>query len=321
MSTTIDQRVVEMKFDNASFEKNVATSMSTLDKLKQSLNLEGAAKGLEGINDAAGKVDMLGLSNAVETVHAKFSALQVIAVTALVNITNSAIETGKQLIASLSVDQITAGWEKFTNKTQSVGTLISQGYNLDTVNEQLARLNWYTDETSYNFTDMVSNIAKFTASGQDLETSVTAMEGIANWAALSGQNATTASNAMYQLAQAMSAGYMRLEDYKSIQNASMDTAEFRQKCLDAAVALGTLKENSDGTYKSLVDGADASSFSLSSFTTNLTKGCWLTSDVMMEVFNTYSGAVDQIYEYAEEKGITASEAIAELGDSVVMSLG
>lgn len=316
MSTTIDQRVVEMKFDNASFEKNVATSMSTLEKLKKSLNLEGASKGLEGVSEAAKNCDMSGLSSAVETVKVKFSAFEVIALTALVNITNSAISAGEQLIKSLSVDNIAAGWDKFGQKTQAVGTLISQGYDLEKVTDQLERLNWYTDETSYNFTDMVANIAKFTASGQDLETSVTAMEGIANWAALSGQNATTASQAMYQLAQAMSAGYMRLEDYKSIQNASMDTAEFRQKCLDAAVALGTLKENADGTYSSLVDGADSTAFSLSSFTTNLTKGCWLTSDVMMEVFNTYSGAVDQIYEYAEEKGITASEAIAELGDSV-----
>ncbi|MCC8112267.1 MAG: hypothetical protein LIO74_12015 [Ruminococcus sp.] len=163
---------------------------------------------------------------------------------------------------------------------------------------------------------MVANIAKFTASGQDLETSVTAMEGIANWAALSGQNATTASNAMYQLAQAMSAGYMRLEDYKSVQNASMDTEEFRQKCIDAGVALGTLQENSDGTYTSIVDGATESTFSLSSFTTSLTEDAWLTSDVMMEVFNNYLNAVDQIYEYSEEKGITASEAIEELGDEV-----
>lgn len=314
MSTTVDNRVVEMQFNNSQFESNVKTSLNTIEKLKESLNFSGVANSFDSITSSSEKVDMSGLSSAVENVRVKFSALEVIAVTALANVTNSAIETGKQLISSLSVDNIADGWEKFANKTQSVGTLISQGFDLDSVTEQLERLNWYTDETSYNFTDMVANIAKFTASGRDLETSVTAMEGIANWAALSGQNATTASQAMYQLAQAMSAGYMRLEDYKSIQNASMDTAEFRQKCLDAAVALGTLQDNLDGTYTSLVNGGDA--FSLSQFTTNLTKGAWLTSDVMMEVFNEYSSAVDQIYDYAEEKGITASEAIEELGDSV-----
>mgnify|MGYP004641757199 CR=1 FL=1 len=312
MSKTVDERVVEMRFDNKQFEAGVSTSLSTLNKLKKSLDMKGATNGFENLEKAANKVNMTGLGNAVETVKMRFSALEVIAVTALANITNSAINTGKNLVASLSVDQISEGWEKFANKTTSVATLISQGYDLDTVNAQLGRLNWFTDETSYNFTDMVANIAKFTASGKGLKESVTAMEGIANWAALSGQNANTASRAMYQLAQAMSAGYMRLEDYKSIQNASMDTEEFRQKCLDAAVALGTLKKNADNTYSTL----NGKTFNLSQFTTELTEGAWMTSDVMMKVFNDYSAAVDQIYEYAKEKGITASQAIEELGGSI-----
>lgn len=314
MSTTIDERVVEMRFDNKQFEENVKTSLSTLDKLKQGLNLDGAAKGLDGLGVAAKKCDFSTLSSSVETVQAKFSAMEVVAMTALSNITNSAMNAGKQLLSSLTVDQISAGWEKFGNKTTSVGTLVSQGYDIDTVNEQLERLNWFTDETSYNFTDMVSNIAKFTASGQNLKTSVTALEGIANWAALSGQNARTASNAMYQLSQAMGSGIMRKEDYKSIQNASMDTDEFRQKALDAGVALGTLKQNLDGTYTSLVNNQGA--FTKSQFADHLTQDAWFTSDVMMKVFNDYSAAVDQIYEYAEEKGITASQAIEELGMEV-----
>lgn len=314
MSTTIDERVVEMRFDNKHFESNVATSMSTLEKLKQKLNLSGATKGLEDINSAAGKVNMSGLGSGVDAVKAKFSALDVVAVTALVNITNKAVDAGEKLVKSLSVDQITAGWEKFGNKTTSVATLVAQGNAIEDVNAQLDLLNWYTDETSYNFTDMVSNIAKFTATGQDLETSVTAMEGIANWAALSGQNASTASRAMYQLSQAMGAGVMRLEDYKSIQNASMDTEEFRQKCLDAAVALGTLQDNGDGTYQSLVDGASDTSFTISQFARNLTDGMWLTSDVMMEVFNNYSSAVSGIYEATETTGKLASEIIDEVHD-------
>jgi tape measure domain-containing protein len=318
MSKQIDERVVSMRFDNAQFEKNVSTSISTLDKLKKSLNLEGASKGLENINSEVKRVDVSPLSNGLETVKVKFSALEVMAVTALSNITNSAINAGTQLVKSISVDQISAGWSKYGSKTTSVATLVAQGNDLEKVNEQLDRLNWFTDETSYNFTDMVSNIAKFTASGKGLDESVTAMEGIANWAALSGQNATTASHAMYQLSQAMGAGVMRLEDYKSIQNASMDTEEFRQKCLDAGVALGTLKKNADGTYESLQATSDkgGEAFNISQFATKLTDGAWLTSDVMMKVFGDYSAAVDQIYDYAEEKGITASQAIEELGDEV-----
>lgn len=312
MSTTIDEKVVEMRFDNKQFESNVATSMSTLEKLKKKLNLSGASKGLEELNSAAKRVDMSGLEGAVDSVKARFSALDVVAVTALANITNSAVNAGKRLVASLSVDQVAAGWQKFADKTTSVATLVAQGNAIEDVNDQLDRLNWFTDETSYNFTDMVSNIAKFTATGKGLEESVTAMEGIATWAALSGQNAMTASRAMYQLSQAMGSGIMRKEDYKSIQNASMDTEEFRQKCLDAGVALGTLKDNGDGTYTSLAKGANATSFSISQFADHLTEDVWLTSDVMMQVFNEYSSAVSSIYEASEEKGMLASEVIDEI---------
>jgi tape measure domain-containing protein len=161
---------------------------------------------------------------------------------------------------------------------------------------------------------MVGNIGKFTAAGQGLEDSVTAMEGIANWAAMSGQNAQAASHAMYQLSQAMGAGVMRKEDYKSIQNVSMDTVEFRQHALDAAVALGTLKKTGEDTYKSLVAGKKE--FTIDQFAEHLTQDAWFTSDVMMAVFKDYSAAVDQIYEYSEEKGITASEAMEELGGQV-----
>lgn len=314
MSSSIDQRIVEMQFDNAQFEKGISTSLKSIDNLEKGLKLDGASKGLESVSKAANSMDFSGLQGGIYAVQQKFSALEVIGITALQRITNAAISTGESLIKSLSIDQISAGFAKFGSKTSSVATLVAQGNELERVNEQLNRLNWFTDETSYNFTDMVANIAKFTASGKGLEESVTAMEGIANWAALSGQNATTASRAMYQLSQAMGAGIMRKEDYKSIQNASMDTDEFRQKCLDAGVALGKLKKNADDTYTSLVN--NKGSFTKSQFAEHLTEDAWFTSDVMMSVFQTYSSAVDQIYDYAEEKGITASQAISELGDKV-----
>ena len=314
MSKTIDEKVVEMRFDNSQFERNVATSMSTIDKLKRSLKFDGISKGIEDISDSANRIDFSGFSNAIDSVQMKFSALEVMAVTALANITNSAVNAGLKLAKSLTIDPISTGWSKYNTKNQSVATMVAQGYDIETVNSQLERLNWFTDETSYDFTQMVANIAKFTATGKDLDESVMAMEGIANWAALSGQNANTASHAMYQLSQAMGAGVMRLEDYKSIQNVSMDTDEFRQKALDAAVALGTLKKNADGTYSSLV--GKANNFTKSQFATSLTQGAWFTSDVMMSVFQDYSKAVDQIYDYATEKGITASQAIKELNGQI-----
>lgn len=313
MSRDIEQRVVQMEFENESFEKKASQSTKTLEKLDEKLQFKNGRKSFDDVQKAAEETNFKSFITAADTVTSKLSNLGIVGVTALQNITNKAVDAGTKLVKSLSIDQITAGWNKMDEITKSTGTLISQGYDMSEVEAQLDRLNWFTDETSYNLTDMVSNISKFTATGKDLKDSTTAMEGIALWAALSGQNASTASRAMYQLAQALGAGYMRLEDYKSIQNASMDTDEFRQKTIEAAIALGTLQDNLDGTYTAIETGT---TFTKSNFAQSLTEGAWFTSDVMMKVFNDYSAAVDQIYDYANEKGITASEAIEELGGSV-----
>lgn len=318
MSTTVDERVVSMQFDNADFEKGVQQTLNSLNTLNKNIEKNAANnvdsfKGLSnGLNDVENSIHK-GILPAMDTMQNKFSILGTISDQVLRNMTNTAMSAGRKLIKSLSVDQISSGWEKFGDKTTSVATLVAQGNDLKTVNKELDRLNWFTDETSYNFTDMVSNIAKFTASGKDLNESVTAMEGIANWAAKSGQNAMTASRAMYQISQAIGAGIMRKEDYKSIQNASMDTDEFRQKCLDAGVALGTLKKTADGTYQSLMTKAD--SFTKTQFADHLTQDAWLTSDVMMKVFEDYSNAVNKIYEVTSEKGMLASDVIDEIHET------
>lgn len=312
MSSSIDQRIVEMQFDNKEFESGIQTSLKSIKKLENNLQLKDSAKGFENLSKAANNVSFDGLTTGVMAVQQKFSAMEIVAITALQNIVNRAMAAGESLVKSLSLDQISAGFEKFSSKTTSVATLVAQGYNIDEVSAQLDRLNTFTDETSYNFTDMVANIAKFTATGKSLNESVTAMEGIANWAAMSGQNAQTASRAMYQLAQAMGAGVMRLEDYKSIQNASMDTDEFRRKCIDAAISLGTLKDNGNDTYSVVSKGAKATAFNVSQFTTQLTDGAWLTSDVMMSVFNDYSKAVTEIVDASNEKSMTVSQIIEEI---------
>ena len=300
MSNVVDERVVEMTFDNSRFEKNVETSLKTIEKLDKSLEFQNAGKGLNELDRAVSKIDFSPFANAVESISDKFSALEVVATTALFRITNHIMAAGEQLLKSLTVDNISAGWAKFAEITTAEGTLVSQGYSQEDVSSQLERLNWYTDETSYNLTDMVSNISKFTASGKDLESSVTAMEGIANWSAMAGQNVTTASRAMYQISQAMGAGVMRKEDWRSIQNANMDTKEFREHAIEAAVALGTLRKEANGTYTSLVsEGKTAVNFTRDQFADSLTQGRWFTSDVMMRVFNEYSSAVNGVYKATE----------------------
>lgn len=303
MSNEVDKRVVQMEFDNKRFEKNVKTTKKSLDELNQSLQMKDADKGLE-------------------KVRVSFSALEVAAATAIANISNKIINLGERLIKSLSVDNIFSGWQKYGDKTVSVATLLAQKIKvagkeiddetkkLEAVNEQLDLLNWFSDETSYSFNDMVSNVGKFTAAGQDLDTSVKAMQGIATWAALSGQNATKASQAMYQLAQALGAGSVKLMDWKSIQNYNMDTEEFRATILDTAVAMGELTKTGDEFVTKT-----GKKFTQAQFTSFLSEG-WFTSDVLIKGLNKYSAAVDQIYEISIKEGITASEVIEEYGDQL-----
>ena len=210
MSKTVDERVVEMRFDNAQFEKNVQTSMSTLDKLKQKLNLSGAAKGLDQVNASAKKVDMSGLGSGVESVSAKFSALQVMGVTALANITNQAVNAGERIVSALTLDPVKDGFTEYETQMNAVQTILAntqkEGTNVKIVNKYLDELNTYADKTIYNFTEMTRNIGTFTAAGVKLDTSVSSIKGIANLAAVSGSNSQQASTAMYQLSQAIIPG-------------------------------------------------------------------------------------------------------------------
>lgn len=318
MSTTVDQRVVEMKFDNQQFESGVRESMSTLDKLKQALNFNKTATGLENISKEVAKVDMSGLASATEEVSKKFSALEVIAITTLVNITNSAVNAGKSLIKSMSIDQLTAGWTKFEQKTTAVQTILSatrmqfddEAKQLAVVNAKLKELNWFTDETSYNFTDMVSNIGKFTSAGVDLDTAAKSMQGIATWAAMSGANAVTASRAMYNLAQAIGVGYVKLIDWKTIENCNMATMEFKQTVLETAVELGTLKKEADGVYKTVAKGTKVTA---EAFSESLSEG-WFTNNVLTASLNVYEKATDKLHEMADKYNLTATEILGAFDD-------
>ena len=291
MSTTIDQRVVEMRFDNKHFESNVSTTMSTLDKLKQSLHLTGASKGLEEINSAANKVNMSGLSGAIDTVQAKFSALQVMGVTALANITNSAVNAGKRLVSSLTIEPITTGFNEYELKMDSVKTIMaSTGESIDTVNKYLEELNTYSDQTIYSFSDMTENIGKFTNAGVKLEDAVLAIKGISNEAAVSGANANEASRAMYNFAQALSAGHVKLVDWKSIELANMATVEFKNLLLESAVAAGTLTKSADGMYKTLEGKTLSATYNFN----ETLQDEWMTTEVLVNTLKDYADETTDI---------------------------
>lgn len=286
MSETIDSKVVEMRFDNKDFEANTRTTISTLDKLKAKLHFPGASKGLEEIGQTAKRVDFSGMSSGIQTVQMKFSALQVMGITALQNITNAAISAGKQLTDAITIDPVKDGFAEYETQMNSVQTILAntqkEGTNVQTVNKALDELNTYADKTIYNFTEMTRNIGTFTAAGVKLDASVSAIKGIANLAAVSGSNSQQASTAMYQLSQALAAGKVQLMDWNSVVNAGMGGQVFQ----DALIR----------TSEHLQTGAKAAIEAKGSFRESL-QDEWLTTEVLTQTLDQFATAADTQEEY------------------------
>lgn len=304
MSKTVDERVVKMQFDNQQFEQGVKTTMSSLEKFKQALKLDGATKGLENVDAAAKKVNMSGLGDSIEAVRLKFSALEVIGVTALSNITNEALNAGKKVVKAFTIDPVKSGFQEYETQINSVQTILantsSKGTTLDQVNNALDELNHYADLTIYNFTEMTRNIGTFTAAGVDLDTSVQAIKGIANLAAVSGSTSQQASTAMYQLSQALAAGTVKLQDWNSVVNAGMGGQVFQDALKETArvhgIAIDEMIEK-EGSFRE-----------------TLSKG-WLSSEVLTETLSKFTGDLSE----AELKNIGYTDeqikAIMKMGQT------
>ena len=303
MSEVIDNRVLEMRFDNRQFESGVATTLSTLDKLKQKLNLSGASKGLEDVGMAAKGIDLSGLGAGIQTVQAKFSALGVMGATVLVNLTNQAYSAGKKISSALTLQPLKDGFAEYETQMDAVQTILANtqkdGTNIAQVNAALDELNTYADKTIYNFTQMTRNIGTFTAAGVKLDTSVKSIQGIANLAAVSGSTSQQASTAMYQLSQAIAAGSVKLQDWNSVVNAGMGGQVFQ----DALIR----------TSEHLQTGAKAAIAAKGSFRESLQEG-WITTEVLTQTLEQLSTAADTTEEYEAavkkfvDQGYTQEEA-------------
>lgn len=321
---TVDERVLEMRFDNKQFESGVKQSMSTLEKFEDSLNLTGATKGFEEVNKAANRLDFSGIGNAISAAGQKFSMFEMIAQGALLRIGAKVGDIVADLMGhltttDLTIRQISEGWTKYADKTSSVQTIMAAtakdftdtGEQMEYVNEQLDKLNWFTDETSYNFVDMTNNIGKFTSNGIKLDRAVEAMQGIATWAAISGANANQASHAMYNLSQALGTGVVRVTDWASIENANMSTTEFKQMVIETAEALGNLKKTGVDTWTTL-DGKQE--VSVKNFREGLSKG-WFTSEVLTTTLEKYGGFVTVLEEAMDEMG-DAFDTTSQMLDAI-----
>lgn len=299
MSKQVDERVVSMQFDNKNFESNVKQSVSTLDKLKSSLNLPGAAKGLESVEAASKKIDFSQMETAayktgfhIEDVFLKLSSVLEY------QIARRLIDVGKNVVAAFTIEPIKTGLAEYETQINAVQTILantsSKGTTLDQVNDALDELNHYADMTIYNFTEMTRNIGTFTAAGVDLDTSVSAIKGIANLAAVSGSTSQQASTAMYQLSQALAAGKVQLMDWNSVVNAGMGGQVFQDALKETArvngVAIDDMIEKHGSFRETLQEG-------------------WLTAEVLTDTLAKFTGDLSE--EQLKEKGYT-EEQIAEI---------
>ena len=298
MSREVDQRVVEMQFNNADFEKNTKKTIGLIDKLMEKLQFKGAEKGFEKLDAAAEKVDFDTMSRSLDGLQDKFSALDIIAATALVNITNKAVNAGEKLVKSLSVDQIASGWGKYTEKTSNVQTIMNAtGKSIDQVNGYLNKLMWYSDETSYSFNEMTSALSQMTAAGGNIDKMIPMIMGIANATADAGKTGFAFQSTIRNLTQSYSAGHLQLQDWKSLNLMGTATKALKQELIDTAVELGKIKEGD---------------VTIASFESSLSDK-WADTQVMEKTFAKYSSMMEAAYQLTQKnKGMTSSEALEQL---------
>ena len=319
----IENQIVKMQFDNVSFEKNCKESMSTLDKLKQALKFDKVdmsplQKDLDSLN--TDKVEA-----SCDSVIKKFSLWGTIADQVIRDITSKFVDMSEKMVKSFTVDQVMEGWSKYAEKTSAVQTIMAntvkyigegnkwkdQEEQMAAVTEQIEKMNWYTDETSYSLTDMTNNLGKFLAQGVELERATDAMMGISSWAAISGQKKQQAEMAMYNLSQALGAGAVKAIDWKSIENANMATEEFKQTVIDTAKELGVLDKETNKIFKQYITAKKyngPAEVTTKNFRETLSSG-WFNGEVLMTSLERYGGfatKINELYNTVNREGMVST---------------
>ena len=311
MSEEIDQKVVELKFDNAQFEEATKESMSTLDKLKDKLSFSNAGDGLEDLTKKVSSFSFSGMASSLDTIASKFTNLGIIGTTALVNLTNKAVDAGTQIVKSLTIEPVGKGFDKYQSELTNIRTIeAATGKSTEEVEAELKRLTWFTDQTSYNYSDMADSVSKFVNNNVDLHDAVTSMEGIADWAAISGVNAEKASSAFYNLSQTMGAGFVDYQNFRQgATNLNMSTEAFKKQVIQTALAMGTIKKVGTDSYNTLTKAMKAPVSMNTLFTDEMTKTKWFTKDVLVEVLRQYAQYADFVKDATTATGKSAEDVM------------
>lgn len=320
MSNTVDNRILEMQFNNKQFESGIQTSLRSLGQLEKGLQLKGAANGLAELDRATKSFSLGQLGNSVDFIASKFTALGIMGVTAMQNIANSAYHTGMRMVKSLTTDPIMAGFSEYETQINSIQTILANtqkdGTTLPDVTAALDELNAYADKTIYNFTEMTRNIGTFTAAGVKLDTATNAIQGIANLAAISGSNSQQASTAMYQLSQAMASGTVKLMDWNSVVNAGMGGQVFQdalketsKAMTERAKALKSMNAEQIKAYQTENNYTDEQIKAMKAYNVNIDKLVekkgsfretlqegWITTDVLTETLEKFTATTEGLTE-------------------------
>lgn len=301
MASSIDNRVAQLTLENKQFEAAAAQSLKTVNKLDDAFKMADGIKGMKDLGDATKSVNVEGLLNSANKVRVQFVAMEEAARQLIRSVTQDIYQQGKTLVKGLTIDPIQAGWTKYSEKLSSVQTLMNAtGKDIDTINTYLDRLMWFSDETSYGFTDMTSALAQMTASGGDVEKLIPMIQGIANATAFAGKGAAEFSRVMYNLNQSYSAGYLSLMDWKSVELAGASSKELKNILIDTAKQVGTLNKEGKTAAGTLVD--------ISTFSSTLADK-WATTEVMEKAFGYFNEMTEMAYKMVQSGQVeTASEA-------------
>jgi tape measure domain-containing protein len=327
--STVDERVVEMKFNNQQFERGASQTIGTLDRLKGSLRFPSGSEMLGGLESGMRGLasrGLHGIESGVQTLGQRFTGLGVMGVTALATITNQAVMTGERLVKSLTIDPIKQGFQEYNTQLNAVQSILANvavaGKDIDDVNKVLNELNHYADKTIYNFSEMTKNIGTFTSAGVGLEDSATAIKGIANVAAQAGSTTEQVSGVMYQLSQAISSGKVGLIDWKSVENASMATTTFQRALAQTGVAMGALSPSAvklNGAMKTVSINGESFRNSISAAGG---KDNWLSSKVLLNTLkifsNDLSAAQIQAMGFSKEMAISLKHQAQVAYDSATV---
>lgn len=300
MSREVDERIVEMQFDNKQFETGVAQTIKSLDNLNNSLKFDDLKNSLSSIQNGINRITLEPLQDAVTGIENSLTTFTgILKLKIFDRIADMAVNTGEKVFQALTFGSAKAGMAEYETQQGAVQTILANTQHLGTTVKDvvgaLDELNEYADLTIYNFTQMTRNIGTFTAAGLDLETSTSAIKGISNLAAISGSTSQQASTAMYQLSQALSAGRVSLQDWNSVVNAGMGGKVFQDALKKTAKHMGIVVDESK-SFRESIGGGDS----------------WLSAEVLSETLKQLSGDMTDAELAAQGWSATEIEEIQKM---------